>query len=111
MANNFQLQFRFVRTFDGKVIDFEDSKHRNYKTLASAIKAGTKNFNRNNSAQPVVRVEKYYKKDDWRMVECLRRFAEDGHEFRFGEDYTDYRTSVARVVDRETQEVLWELTA
>jgi hypothetical protein len=111
MANNFQLQFRFVRTYDGEILDFEDSSHRNYKTLASAIKSGTKNFNDNNSAQPVVRVEKYYKKDGWRMVEYLRYFAEDGHEFKYGEDYTTYRTQVARVVDRETQEVLWELTA
>jgi hypothetical protein len=111
MANNFQLQFRFVRTYDGKVIDFEDSKHRNYKTLEGAIKAGTKNFNGNNSAQPVVRAEKYYKKDGWRRIECFRYFAEDGHEFKWGEDYTTIRTQVARVVDRETQEVLWELTA
>ena len=111
MANNFQLQFRFVRTYDGKVIDFEDSKHRNYKTLASAIKAGTKNFNGNNSRQPIASVKKCYKKDGWRTVECLRYFAEDGNEVRLGEEYTTIRTEVARVVDRETQDVLWELTA
>jgi hypothetical protein len=107
---NYQLQGSYTRYYDGRRIGFGTiegpNKRRNYKTLESAIRAAKKEL-RNNDHPKVVRCEHEY----YGPRSCdyhLHSYAEDGHEFTYGEDYEFWHVDALRIVDRETQKVLWE---
>lgn len=109
---NFQLQGSYTRYYDGLKAGFDSkygpSKRRNFSTLEKAIKAAKKEL-RENDLPKVARIEEYtYTDERGRKHESHRAYSEDGHEFEWGEDYSYWHVDALRIVDRVTQNVLWE---
>ena len=107
---NFQLQGSYTRYYDGFHAGFDSehgpSKRRNFKTLESAIKAAKREFKDNERPRIMRREAKYDKRG--RLVEC-HNYDENGRELDGSEDKPQYwHTDSMRIVDRETQKVLWQ---
>ncbi len=111
---NYQLQGCYTRYYDGLHVGYDcdssytPSKRRNFSTMEKALRAAKKELKRNELPK-VVRVKKYRKQSSNGItVDCSRYYAEDGHEFTYDEEFEFWHTDGLRIVDRETQEVLWE---
>ena len=106
---NYQLQGSYTRYYDGYHSGFDSeygpSKRRNFKTFESAVKAAKKELKRNERPAVVKAEKEQYgpRRSDYRW----NFFAEDGHEFQYGEKYECWHVDGVRIVDRETQKVLW----
>lgn len=108
MANdrNFQLQGIYTRYYDGLHSVYGTDHRRNFKTLEGAIKAAKKALKCNEL--PKVASVSYDRNDFGRVIET-HLFAEDGHELHWSKDKPQFwHVDHMRVVDRETQKVLWE---
>ena len=110
-TNNFQLQGNYTRYEDGHHIGFDTiegpNRRRNYKTLDNAIRAAKKELRRN-SFTPIVRseTERY---GSGKYDYTIHYYAEDGRELSVTTEPCEFwHTDAIRIVDRETQEVLWE---
>ena len=102
----FQLQTSVTRYYDGFHSDYDHDHTRNYKTLKSAIRTAKKELKKNDSMK-VVRCER----EVYGPRTCdsrLHFYAEDGHEFAYGEDYEVWHIDGVRIIDRVTKKVLWE---
>ena len=109
---NYQLQGSYTRYYDSRHSGYDSecgpNKRRNFKTIESAIKAAKKEFKQNDLPKVVkVEEEPYIDKLGRRQLN-LHCFAEDGHEFTYGEKYRFWHVDAMRIVDRETQKVLWQ---
>lgn len=109
---NFQLQGDYTRYRDGFTSGYNSdngpSHARNFKTLESAIRAAKKAF-KDNALPKVVRLHE--ERDAHGRVTVFDVFAEDGHKFERGEKHAFWHVNGMRIVDRETQNVIWEQRA
>ncbi len=109
---NFQLQGSYTRYYDGKHAGYDSidgpNKRRNFKTLESAIKTAHKSLMENNLPKVVRLEEEPYIDELGRRQRHLHCFAEDGHEFTYDEEYKFWHVDNMRIVDRETQRILWQ---
>lgn len=107
-TRNYQLQGSYTRYHDGYRAGFDSaegpSKRRNYSTLDRAIKAAKKEL-RENELPKVMRIEKEVY-GTGRPGYRLHFYGENGQEL--GDDYSCWHVDALRIVDRETQQVLWE---
>lgn len=106
---NFQLQGSYTRYHDGYHAGYDSecgpSKRRNFKTFESAVKAANKAIKRNE----LPKVAKVYEEFDNRGRHTVFDiFAEDGHKFAYGEKHEFWHVDGMRIVDRESQKVLWQ---
>ena len=111
-SRNFQLQGSYTRYYDGLKAGYGSQtgarKCRNYKTLEAAIKAANAELN-NNELPKVAKIEiEDYIDVFGRKQREIHAFAEDGHEFSYSEEYEWWHVDAMRVVDRTTQNILWE---
>lgn len=107
---NYQLQGSYTRYYDGYVggynSDFGPSKRRNFATIESAIKAAKKELRRNEFPKVMRREEK--KDERGRVIES-HNYDENGRELSWSKDKPQFwHVDAMRIVDRETQKVLWE---
>lgn len=107
---NYQLQGSYTRYEDGLHAGYASiegpSKLRNFATMESAMRAAKKEL-KANEYTAVVRHERRYYGDgvyDFDVV-CI---AVDGREISYDEPHSYWHTDGVRIVDRETQKVLWE---
>ena len=109
---NYQLQGSYTRYYDGlhagRDSDYGPSKRRNFKTLESAIKAAKAELKKNSLPKVVRCEEEHYTDELGRRQTMLHCFAEDGHEFHYGEDYEFWHIDSVFIVDRTTQKTIWE---
>lgn len=110
-TRNFQLQGSYTRYEDGYHAGYDSvegpSKRRNFATIESAIRAAKKELKRN-ECTAVVRSEREYYGPNKRRDYNFNMYAADGHLIPWEEPHAFWHTNGVRIVDRETQEVLWE---
>lgn len=110
-TRNYQLQGSYTRYMDGLHTGFDSnegpSKRRNYSTLDRAIKAAKKEL-RENELPKVMRFEREVY-GPGRLDFTTHLYGEDGQELHgSARDYGFWHVDALRIVDRETQQVLWE---
>lgn len=105
---NYQLQGSYTRYHDGLRIGYDtprENKQRNFATMESAMRAAKKELKRNERTA-IARIEE---ERDSRGIATLRAcYAADGHLVTLDEPHDFWHVDGVRIVDRETQKVLWE---
>ncbi len=105
----YQLQGSYTRYLDNLHEGYDTingcSKHRNFKTLKSAIRAAKRELV-NDLEHKVVRTEDYYETIDGDTYKFHRLYGEDGRVLK--DKYEFWHTDSVRIIDRDTLKVLWE---
>lgn len=106
MDKNYQLQLSATRYYDGLHCGYDNgefSKMRNFKTFENAKKAAKKELKGNERPH----IARYDKDNDH-----SRMYDENGRELSWENDKPEFwHVDGVRIVDRETQRVLWECEA
>ncbi len=107
--HNYQLQGSYTRYHDGLHAGYDSiygpSKRRNFATMENALRAAKKELKRNNKPYAATYVPTY---DDRNLPTFEEVYAADGTKLNLGDDYEWWHVDGLRIVDRETQRVLWE---
>ena len=108
---NFQLQGSYTRYYDGLKAgydsEFGPNKRRNFATMKSAIRAAQKEL-RANDKKKIMGFERKTNDRGFEVLESIYDESGARIEWCHSDDYSWWHTDAVRIVDRETQKVLWE---